>query len=104
MPFSSPWRTVTIDEVRDVSDQVALAGVDGNFEMSVPLAVLGLKPSPGLAIRGDIGVLRGNGFQTLQRVYWRNKATAITSDVPSEAELTPGLWGEIRFEAEGSGR
>ena len=31
--------------------------------------------------------------QTTQRVYWNNKATAITADVPSEAELTPKLWG-----------
>jgi hypothetical protein len=100
VPFSSPWRTITLDEVRDVSDQVRLAGSEGNYELSVPLAVLGLKPEPGLAIRGDIGVLRGNGFQTLQRVYWNNKATGITSDVPSEAELAPGLWGELRFQAE----
>jgi hypothetical protein len=41
-----------------------------------------------------IGLLRGNGFQTLQRVYWSNKATGITADVPSEAELTPQLWSE----------
>jgi len=48
-------------------------------------------------VRGDIGVLRGDGAQTLQRVYWNNKATAITSDVPSEAELTPELWGKWTF-------
>ena len=49
------------------------------------------------AIKADIGILRGNGFQTLQRVYWNNKATAITADVPSEAELTPALWGKWQF-------
>ena len=31
-------------------------------------------------------------------VYWSNKATGITADVPSEAELTPGLWGDITIE------
>jgi hypothetical protein len=97
VPFSSPWRTVTMDQVQDVSDQVRLASAEGNYEVSVPLAVLGLNPSPGLQVRGDVGILRGNGFQTLQRVYWHNKATAITSDVPSEAELTPQLWGTWRF-------
>jgi hypothetical protein len=97
IPFSSPSRTITIDEVRDVSDQVILAGVGGDYEWSVPLSVLGLEPKDGLAIRGDIGVLRGNGFQTLQRVTWHDKATAITSDVPSEAELKPRLWGELMF-------
>ena len=99
-PFSSPSRTVTMDLVKDVSDQVQLAGKDGNYEVSVPLATLGLEPAPGTAIRGDIGILRGNGFQTLQRVYWNNKATAITSDVPSEAELTPHLWGKLEFKAQ----
>jgi hypothetical protein len=27
-----------------------------------------------------------------------NKATGIVSDVPSEADLTPQLWGRRRFE------
>ena len=44
-----------------------------------------------------MGILRGNGRQTLQRVYWNNKATAIVTDVPSEAELTPALWGVWKF-------
>jgi hypothetical protein len=95
--FSSPWRTITLDSVEDISPQVLLA-TDGNgrFELSVPLTALGWNPTAGPSFRGDVGLLRGNGFQTLQRVYWSNKATAITSDVPSEAELTPRLWGEWR--------
>ena len=97
VPFSSPWRTITIDRVDDVSAQVPLAGADGNYELSVPLAVLGLKPQPGQRINGDVGILRGNGFQTVQRVYWANKASGITADVPSEAELTPRLWGRCEF-------
>ena len=67
------------------------------YEVSVPLSTLGLKPADGQSIKADIGILRGNGFQTLQRVYWNNKATAITADVPSEAELTPALWGRWQF-------
>ena len=100
VPFSSPWRTIAIDRVDDVSDQLRFAAADGNYELSVPLAVLGLKPEPGQAIRADLGILRGNGFQTLQRVYWSNKATGITSDVPSEAMLTPSLWGRWVFQEE----
>lgn len=105
--FSSPWRTITFDLVEDVSAQVELAVATeknaqgrlkfAGYEMSIPLQVLGLVPRPGLVIRGDIGILRGNGFQTIQRVYWCNKATGITADVPSEAELTPHLWGRIEF-------
>ncbi len=96
--FSSPWRTITLDRVEDVSAEVRFAGTNGHFEVSIPLAALGLKPAPGQRLKGDIGVLRGNGFQTLQRVYWANKASGITADVPSEAELTPRLWGTWKLE------
>ncbi|MFC5862566.1 hypothetical protein ACFPT7_09715 [Acidicapsa dinghuensis] len=99
--FSSPLRTITMDSVQDVSSQVQLLALSGNdagtYVLSVPLQELGLKPAPGETIRADIGLLRGDGTQTLQRVYWSNKATAIVSDVPSEAELTPGLWGTWTF-------
>ena len=97
VPFSSPWRTITIDKVEDISDQVRLASSGGDYELSVPLETLGLKPAAGQTIRGDVGVLRGDGFQTLRRAYWSNKATGLTSDVPSEAMLTPHLWGRWEF-------
>lgn len=107
-PFSSPLRTIRFDRIDDVSGDVTFATtIDRNekertetaiYEFSIPLATLGLKPQPGETILGDIGVLRGNGTQTMQRSYWRNKATGITADVPSEAELIPKLWGQLRFE------
>jgi len=98
VPFSSPWRTINFDRVDDVSDKVQLASDGkGNYEISVPLEVLGLNPKPGMRIKGDIGILRGNGSETLARTYWSNKATSIISDVPSEAALTPGLWGTWEF-------
>lgn len=96
VPFSSPWRTIQFDTVADVSASIQFAADGtGNFELSVPLSELGTVPAAPGRLRGDVGVLRGNGFQTLQRVYWSNKATAIVSDVPSEAELTPALWGRL---------
>ena len=105
--FASPLRTLKIDRVDDVSDVVTLASSvvtdektklsQGFFEFSIPLATLGLKPSAGQPLKGDVGILRGNGFQTLQRVYWSNKATGLVSDLPSEAELTPQLWGQFVF-------
>lgn len=101
VPFSSPSRTITIDQVQDVSSLVdfqALSGDSaGTYLISIPLDVLGLKPAPQERIKADIGLLRGSAVDTLQRVYWSNKATGITSDVPSEAELTPNLWGEWIF-------
>jgi hypothetical protein len=98
--FSSPLRTLTFDCVEEVSKEIAFApGQTGEFELSVSLSALGLKPEPGMALRGDIGVLRGDGDRTVQRAYWHNKATGLTSDVPSEAELTPQLWGRWEFRA-----
>jgi hypothetical protein len=98
--FSSPWRSIHMDAVTDVSASVKLAsGADG-YEVSVPLATLGLVARDGLELRGDIGVLRGDGTRTLQRQYWQNKTTSTVSDIPTEATLTPQLWGRIRFVAE----
>jgi hypothetical protein len=97
VPFSSPWRTLTLDRVDDVTAQVEFAGTNGNYEISLPLAAVGLRPQAGRTIKADLGILRGNGFQTVQRVYWANKASGITADVPSEAELTPRLWGRCEF-------
>jgi hypothetical protein len=101
VPFSSPWRTINLDQVEDVSKEIQLAaGGEGAYEVRVPLKLLGWTPSAGQSYRGDVGLLRGDGRQTTQRVYWSNKATAITSDVPSEAELLPRLWGEFAVENE----
>jgi len=98
VPFMAPWHGISIDRVDDVSSQVELVGNgSGNYALAVPLSVLGLDPKPGMRIKGDIGILRGDGKQTTQRVYWMNKATAIVSDVPTEAELTPSLWGTWEF-------
>ncbi len=99
IPFSSPWRTITFDRVEDVSDQVQLA-TDGQgfYEVSIPLKTLQLKVTDGLRIKGDLGILRGNGTETTARSYWSNKATGITADVPSEAALTPHLWGTIEWQ------
>jgi hypothetical protein len=97
VPFSSPDRTITIDQVLDVSKSVELDSSNGNYTFSIPLETLGLKPRAGEKIKADIGILRGNGIQTTQRVYWSDKATGITADVPSEAELTPALWGDWIF-------
>ncbi|HZZ74003.1 MAG TPA: NHL repeat-containing protein, partial [Pirellulales bacterium] len=98
--FSSPWRTIHIDAVEDVSSAVELAtDKGGNYEIRIALAALHWKPEVGKTYRADIGILRGADGHTTQRVYWANKATAITADVPSEAELTPRLWGEWKIVA-----
>ncbi len=97
--FAAPDRSIAIDSVTDVSSSVELKADSGTYTFSIPLQTLGLNPKAGETIKADIGILRGNGAQTTQRVYWSNKATGITSDIPSEAELTPALWGEWVFKA-----
>ncbi len=105
--FESPLRTLKFDDVENVSQYVELAkGTDtttgnnssaSNFEFSIPLEVLGLNVTPGTVLQGDIGLLRGDGLRTTQRVYWSNRAGGLVSDVPTEAELTPRLWGTLKF-------
>jgi hypothetical protein len=98
--FSSPWRTVSLGEVENVTDELQFAEGGGNYIVSIPLRRLGLAPRPGMRVRGDIGVRRGNGLETLQASYWNDKATAIVADIPSEAELHPELWGHWVFSRE----
>jgi hypothetical protein len=109
--FTSPIKTVRFDAVTNVSAQVDLAEGDtkdeaggavglGAYEFSVPLKTLSLNAADGEMLRGDVGVLRGNGFETLHRAYWSNKASGLVSDLPSEAELTPRLWGVWKLELE----
>lgn len=79
--------------VEDVSQHITLAtDKNGNFEVSVLLDTLHWHLQSGGTYRADLGVLRGANGQTTQRVYCSNKATAITADVPSEAELRLDLW------------
>lgn len=100
VPFTSPTGTVVFDRVRDVTGEIAFAsGRTADYELAVPFSVLGLSPlSAGMELKGDVGVLRGTGGTTVARTYWSNKATAIVSDVPSEAELKPANWGVFNIE------
>jgi hypothetical protein len=111
VPYSSPQRTITIDRVDDVSNQIRIVAgrtqeatkrrpmMLRTYEVAIPLTALGLQPRAALTLRGDIGVLIGQNGETVARSYWHNKAGGIVSDVPSEAELKPNLWGEWYFTA-----
>jgi hypothetical protein len=50
-----------------------------------------LKMDWGLLVSGP------EGHDVLRRVYWANQATQIVADAPSEARLTPHLWGTVLF-------
>ena len=110
--YESPIGSVSIDKVEDVTTQAVFRtattrgekkGRSYNIhqsELSIPLTVFGLKVVNGLALRGDVGILRGDGMETIERLYWHNKATGLTADLPTEARLAPNMWGEWKFEAE----
>ncbi len=97
--FESPIGKVWFDRVDDISSQLQLAQDGGNAEFSVPLAALGFSPKAGDSVLADFGILRGNGTQTIQRLYWNNLNTNLVSDIPSEARLQPANWGVWTFRA-----
>ncbi len=97
--YTSPVGRVDFDAVTDISTDVALAQRGGCYELSIPLATIGLAARPGVATLGDIGVLVGNGSETMARVYWNNKASTMVSDIPTEARLLPHEWGTWTFAA-----
>lgn len=95
--FSS-WRTLAFDRVAVALEaRVATGPLPGGYlvEAAIPWTTLGVQPHPGLKLRADVGVLFADagGTATVSRQYWSNKATALVSDIPGEAELTPALWG-----------
>lgn len=96
--FVSPVGRVVFDEVKDVSAGILLVDKEGNYEFSIALKTLNWEPGTGNSYRGDLGLLRGNAGQTVQRLYWSNTDTAIVSDVPSEAKLQPGNWGIFKIQ------
>ncbi len=95
--FESPIGKVWFDRVDDISGQLQLVQDGGNVEFSVPLSSLGLAPKVDESVLADFGILRGNGTQTIQRLYWNNLNTNIVSDIPSEARLQPANWGLWTF-------
>lgn len=99
---TSPTGQLTFDEVKELTGvKLVRTPTDKSYtlEAAVPLAALGLKPEPGLRLKLDWGVLVAGpeGTEVLRRVYWANRADQIVSDAPSEARLSPHLWGHARF-------
>ena len=69
-------------------------------EAAIPLKELGVRLSPGLKLRGDLGVTYSDpaGKDTNLRVYWSDKATGIVADEVEELKMQPSLWGEFTLE------
>ncbi|HUU68603.1 MAG TPA: hypothetical protein VM186_03710 [Planctomycetota bacterium] len=63
---------------------------------TVPWAVLGVEPAPGLKLRADLGIIFGrtDTANYVDRIVrWVDKQTNVVNDVPTEAEIFPGRWG-----------
>jgi hypothetical protein len=95
--YTSPIGSTRIDYLADVSGHLTVGEADGQYEVAIPLALLGLSPAPGQTIQGDVGVLIGDGTQTIRRVYWNNSSRTTVADVPSEARFFPVTWGTWEF-------
>ena len=48
-------------------------------------------------ILGDLGIIRGNGTQNVQRLCWNSLDTWMTSDIPSEARWRSLNWGVLKL-------
>jgi hypothetical protein len=102
VPFSSPWRTVWCDRVVELTGaeiKVRRGVGEYTLEAAVPLKDIHFNPSQVRETRGDVGRVLSDqtGSAVSSRVYWSNKYTAIMSDLPSEASVSPNLWGVFRF-------
>ena len=107
MTFTSPVTEIVIDEIRELTDAKVFIKRHGGEEQSwsleaaIPWKSLGgSAPAGKTTLRGDVGVLVSDpsGLRAITRYYWANHSNVVMSDLPSEARVLPGLWGEFRFE------
>ena len=95
------WQVDWVDVLAEAEIKVKVdAGKGYVVEAAVPLAALGLQPSPKLSLRGDVGVTHGDpaGARTRLRTYWSNQETGLVDDVVFELQPNPRNWGEFKFQ------
>lgn len=101
--YVSPVGTKKFDRVEVLAGaRVAVNKSAGRYvvEVAIPLRAVGLKPAPGLVLRGDMGFISADaqGQINVARTYWANPNTNLVSDMPIEAWLPVGEWGSWKFE------
>ena len=106
-PKEHAWETYTqaggttaFDQVVKLTNvAVEVVGAHTVFA-AVPLTTLGLTITDDLVLKMDWGVLSTDGGSvTTARRYWANKMAVGVMDEPTEAKLTPDLWGHVRFKS-----
>lgn len=94
--------TTSFDQVAVLKDAVVTVTAQGNDTVvtaTLSNRELGFKPVVGMAYPMDWGVLSSrDGNLTTARHYWANAAASGTTDEPTEARLTPHLWGFVRMQ------
>ena len=116
--FSSPWRTIEFDQVMEVSKDVVFADGKGTVRCAIanafgatqpnlrrddlrdfrPALAAGVEGQAGDDVAGRSWRVDRQWYRHQQRVYWSNKATTVVVDVPTEALLSPELWGDWTLE------
>lgn len=101
--FTSPVRSSQFGFVAladDITYHVRGNKQDYMVSATIPWQRLGITPQPGLALKGDIGVLFGdqNNTRTSRRVQWVDKETNVVNDEPTESEFFPARWGTFTLE------
>jgi hypothetical protein len=97
--YSSPINPegVRVDRVVDITDRVEVAGRGGDFELAVPLEVLGMELRGRKQVLGDVGVVVGNGAVAVSRSFWNNRTRIHVNDLPTEAEFWTRHMGILTF-------
>jgi hypothetical protein len=93
--------SVVVPGVRDVTPAAETGSrppIPIRFTLPEPAQVtLVIEDAEGQRVRNLVSETPFPAGDNVHRVYWTNKATGLTSDIPSEAELTPHLWGKWEF-------
>jgi len=106
--FESPIGKEVFASVKDITSELEFAEDGaGNYEISIPLSTvmrvefqkLGVQDwhEDKTLILGDLGIIRGNGGQNVQRACWNSLDTWMTSDIPSEARWRSINWGVLKL-------
>lgn len=103
--FKSPVGETTVDDVEEITGadiKIKPAnhkdGGGWDVEAAIPWAELGVPaPKVGERLRGDMGILQSdqNRVKTVGRLYWAGKSQTVISDIPSEARVSPSVWGDL---------
>ncbi len=101
--FRSPVRAVNFDQVEVIEGATVaiVETLDGyRVEAAVPTrALVHDFIWPGRILQGDAGIIVADRTgRRVARIYRFNQATGIVNDIPSEATLGIGQWGEIEVD------